>query len=197
MVGPARHHDDRRRDGRPAGGRWRYQQQRLRPGRRGLLRRVPVGRSADRVPLDVQLRARRQRGRGWSETYRFVEADGRTTVTAIGHMGMPRISTTSWRPAWSPAIETWDRLEALLTELSPERRPPHIPAPDADDDRAGACAAFRGWYGLRPLRPQRASGSPRHRCRRARRAEVVDPMPGRRVVDLLDRGDTTWRPVLG
>jgi hypothetical protein len=55
---------------------------------------------------------------GGPETYRFVEADGRTTVSAIGHMGTPEIIEGALATGMvAGAIETWDRLEALLTEL--------------------------------------------------------------------------------
>ena len=55
---------------------------------------------------------------GGPETYRFVEADGRTTVTAIGHMGSPEnIDEVLATGMVAGAIETWDRLEALLAEL--------------------------------------------------------------------------------
>ena len=55
---------------------------------------------------------------GGPETYRFGEAYGRTTVTAIGHMGSPEnIDDVLATGMVAGAIETWDRLEALLTEL--------------------------------------------------------------------------------
>jgi uncharacterized protein YndB with AHSA1/START domain len=55
---------------------------------------------------------------GGPETYRFVEADGRTTVTAIGHMGTPEVIEAALATGMVVgAIETWDRLETLLTEL--------------------------------------------------------------------------------
>jgi uncharacterized protein YndB with AHSA1/START domain len=55
---------------------------------------------------------------GGPETYRFAEVDGRTTVTAIGHMGSPEVIDGALATGMvAGAIETWDRLEALLTEL--------------------------------------------------------------------------------
>jgi uncharacterized protein YndB with AHSA1/START domain len=55
---------------------------------------------------------------GGPETYTFEEVDGRTRVTAVGHMG----TTEAVEGALSTgmvagAIETWDRLEGLLTTL--------------------------------------------------------------------------------
>jgi uncharacterized protein YndB with AHSA1/START domain len=55
---------------------------------------------------------------GGPETYRFVEAGGRTTVTAISHMEAPEVIDGALATGMvAGAIETWDRLEALLTEL--------------------------------------------------------------------------------
>jgi uncharacterized protein YndB with AHSA1/START domain len=55
---------------------------------------------------------------GGPETYRFVEVDGHTTVSAIGHMGSPELIDGALATGMvAGAIETWDRLEALLTEL--------------------------------------------------------------------------------
>ncbi len=55
---------------------------------------------------------------GGPETYRFVEADGRTTVTSIGHLGTPEIVDGALATGMvAGAIELWDRLEALLREL--------------------------------------------------------------------------------
>jgi hypothetical protein len=55
---------------------------------------------------------------GGPETYRFVEADGRTTVIAIGHIGTPELIDGALAKGMvAGAIETWDRLETLLAEL--------------------------------------------------------------------------------
>ncbi len=55
---------------------------------------------------------------GGPETHRFVEADGRTTVTAIGHMANPETIDAALATGMvEGAIETYDRLEALLAEL--------------------------------------------------------------------------------
>ena len=55
---------------------------------------------------------------GGPETHRFVEADGRTTVTAIGHMGSAEAIDGALATGMAEgAIETYDRLEALLAEL--------------------------------------------------------------------------------
>jgi uncharacterized protein YndB with AHSA1/START domain len=55
---------------------------------------------------------------GGPETYTFVEVDGRTTVTAVGHMGTPEVLEAALATGMvEGAIETWDRLEALLPTL--------------------------------------------------------------------------------
>ena len=55
---------------------------------------------------------------GGPETYRFVEADGKTTVTATGHMETPELIDDALATGMvAGAIETWDRLETLLAEL--------------------------------------------------------------------------------
>jgi uncharacterized protein YndB with AHSA1/START domain len=55
---------------------------------------------------------------GGPETYRFVEADGRTTVIAIGHIGSAELIDGALATGMvAGAIETWDRLETLLAEL--------------------------------------------------------------------------------
>jgi uncharacterized protein YndB with AHSA1/START domain len=52
---------------------------------------------------------------GGPETFRFEEIDGRTKVTSIGHMGSPEIIEGALATGMvGGAIETWDRLEALL-----------------------------------------------------------------------------------
>ena len=54
---------------------------------------------------------------GGPETFTFDEVDGRTKVTAVGHMGS--VETLEGALATGMvggAIETWDRLEALLAE---------------------------------------------------------------------------------
>jgi uncharacterized protein YndB with AHSA1/START domain len=55
---------------------------------------------------------------GGPETHTFEEAEGKTKVTSVGHMG----SVEALEGALSTgmiagALETWDRLAALLTEL--------------------------------------------------------------------------------
>jgi uncharacterized protein YndB with AHSA1/START domain len=55
---------------------------------------------------------------GGPETHRFVEADGRTTLTSIGHMGAPEVIDAALATGMvEGALETYDRLEALLAEL--------------------------------------------------------------------------------
>jgi uncharacterized protein YndB with AHSA1/START domain len=54
---------------------------------------------------------------GGPETFRLEEIDGKTKVTSIGHMGSPEIIEGALATGMAGgAIETWDRLEALLTE---------------------------------------------------------------------------------
>ena len=55
---------------------------------------------------------------GGPETYTFTEVDDRTTVTAVGHMGTPEAIDGALATGMvEGAIETWDRLEALLATL--------------------------------------------------------------------------------
>lgn len=52
-----------------------------------------------------------------AETRTLDEVDGRTTVRSIGHMGSPEaIDGTLASGMVEGAIETWDRLEAVLAE---------------------------------------------------------------------------------
>ena len=54
---------------------------------------------------------------GGPETFTFEDVDGRTKVTSIGHMGSPEIIEGALATGMvGGAIETWDRLEALLAE---------------------------------------------------------------------------------
>jgi uncharacterized protein YndB with AHSA1/START domain len=54
---------------------------------------------------------------GGPETFILEEVDGRTKVTSIGHMGSPEVIEGALSTGMSKgAIETWDRLEALLAE---------------------------------------------------------------------------------
>jgi uncharacterized protein YndB with AHSA1/START domain len=54
---------------------------------------------------------------GGPETFRLEEVDGKTKVTSIGHMGSPEIIEGALATGMvSGAIETWDRLAALLSE---------------------------------------------------------------------------------
>lgn len=52
---------------------------------------------------------------GGPETFRLEEVDGKTKVTSIGHMGSPDVIEGALATGMvGGAIETWDRLEALL-----------------------------------------------------------------------------------
>lgn len=54
---------------------------------------------------------------GGPETFRLEEIDGKTKVTSIGHMGSPEVIEGALATGMvGGAIETWDRLEALLAE---------------------------------------------------------------------------------
>jgi uncharacterized protein YndB with AHSA1/START domain len=54
---------------------------------------------------------------GGPESFIFEEIDGRTKVTSIGHMGSPETIEAALATGMvGGAIETWDRLDALLTE---------------------------------------------------------------------------------
>ena len=54
---------------------------------------------------------------GGPETFRLEEIDGKTKVTSIGHMGSPEVIESALATGMvGGAIETWDRLEALLAE---------------------------------------------------------------------------------
>ena len=54
---------------------------------------------------------------GGPETMRFEEVDGGTKITSIGHMGSPEIIEMALATGMSKgAVETWDRLEALVAE---------------------------------------------------------------------------------
>lgn len=54
---------------------------------------------------------------GGPETFRLEEIDGKTKVTSIGHMGSPEVIEGALATGMAGgAIETWDRLEALLAE---------------------------------------------------------------------------------
>ena len=55
---------------------------------------------------------------GGPETYSFEEIDGRTKVVSVGHMGSPEALEGALSTGMvEGALETWDRLEALLAEL--------------------------------------------------------------------------------
>ena len=55
---------------------------------------------------------------GGPEEYAFTEVDGRTLVRSVGHMGTPEIVEAALATGMvEGAIETWDRLAALLAEL--------------------------------------------------------------------------------
>jgi uncharacterized protein YndB with AHSA1/START domain len=52
---------------------------------------------------------------GGPETHRFTEIDGRTTITSIGHYdSVASIDASLATGMIAGAIETWDRLDALL-----------------------------------------------------------------------------------
>ena len=54
---------------------------------------------------------------GGPETFLLEEIDGRTKVTSIGHMGSAEVLEGALATGMvGGAIETWDRLEALLAE---------------------------------------------------------------------------------
>jgi uncharacterized protein YndB with AHSA1/START domain len=56
---------------------------------------------------------------GGPETFTFEEVDGKTKVTSVGHMGSPEaIEGALATGMLDGAIESWDRLEALLAELT-------------------------------------------------------------------------------
>ena len=54
---------------------------------------------------------------GGPETHTFESVEGRTRITSVGHMGSPEIIDAALATGMAAgAIETWDRLEALLAE---------------------------------------------------------------------------------
>jgi uncharacterized protein YndB with AHSA1/START domain len=54
---------------------------------------------------------------GGPETFTLEEVDGKTKVTSIGHMGAPEVVEGALASGMvGGAIETWDRLAALLAE---------------------------------------------------------------------------------
>jgi uncharacterized protein YndB with AHSA1/START domain len=54
---------------------------------------------------------------GGPETYIFEEVDGKTKVTSTGHMGSVEVLEGALSTGMVPgALETWDRLAALLAE---------------------------------------------------------------------------------
>jgi uncharacterized protein YndB with AHSA1/START domain len=54
---------------------------------------------------------------GGPETFRLEEVEGRTKITSIGHMGSPEVIDAALATGMNQgAIETWDRLEALLAK---------------------------------------------------------------------------------
>jgi uncharacterized protein YndB with AHSA1/START domain len=55
---------------------------------------------------------------GGPETHSFEEIDGRTRVISVGHMGSAEVIDGALATGMvEGALETWDRLEALLAEL--------------------------------------------------------------------------------
>ena len=56
---------------------------------------------------------------GGPETFTFEEVDGKTKVRSVGHMGSPEAIEGALATGMvEGAIETWDRVEALLAELT-------------------------------------------------------------------------------
>ena len=54
---------------------------------------------------------------GGPETHTFEDVGGKTRITSIGHMGSPEVIDGALATGMAAgAIETWDRLEALLAE---------------------------------------------------------------------------------
>jgi uncharacterized protein YndB with AHSA1/START domain len=54
---------------------------------------------------------------GGPETHRFEDVGGKTKIVSIGHMGSPEVIEGALAMGMiSGALETWDRLEALLAE---------------------------------------------------------------------------------
>jgi uncharacterized protein YndB with AHSA1/START domain len=102
-------------DVRP-GGKWRY---------------VSRGSEGDNVFYGEYLEVDPPRGFKWTfmfdvegvgpmggpETFTFEEVDGKTKVTSVGHMGSVEALEGALSTGMAGgAIETWDRLEALLAE---------------------------------------------------------------------------------
>ena len=55
---------------------------------------------------------------GGPETHTFEDVGGKTKITSVGHMGSPEAIDAALATGMAAgAIETWDRLEALLGEL--------------------------------------------------------------------------------
>ena len=67
--------------------------------------------------MDVHVRCRGCRPQGGPETHRSRTSDGKTKITSVGHMGSPEALEGALATGMAKgAIETWDRLEALLAE---------------------------------------------------------------------------------
>ena len=104
LVGPARHDDHRRRDGRPPGGKWRYVSSA--PDRDDVaffgeyLEIDPPEGFEWTFMFDVEGIG----PQGGPETHTFEDLGGRTTVTSGRAHGLARESSTApSRPAWSRA----------------------------------------------------------------------------------------------
>jgi len=55
---------------------------------------------------------------GGPEIHTFEDVGGKTKITSVGHMGSPEVVEGALATGMvAGAIETWDRLEALLAEL--------------------------------------------------------------------------------
>ena len=103
-------------DVRP-GGRWRYVSSA--PDREDV---VFYGEYLEITPLDgfrwtFMFDVDGYGPQGGPETFRFEALEGRTKVTSIGHMGSPEVIDGALATGMiGGALETWDRLAAVLAE---------------------------------------------------------------------------------
>ena len=126
-------------DVRP-GGTWRYVSQRPRPRRRRVLRRIPRGRPARRLQVDVHVRRRGRRPEGGPETLtsRISAAGRRSRPSAT--WARPRPSKARSRPAWSAARS---RPGTASRPCSPNAKP--LPAPIAPHEGVVGASARSRW----------------------------------------------------